>query len=458
VDPDFASNGRLIFYYSAAGGTDENRHRVASYVLGANGQLDMGTERVLVTNLRGPANHDGGAMAIGPDGKLYVGVGDTGCNSNQQPETQYTPTNFFATCLTNGNGKVLRVNLDGTIPPDNPLSNVSQVSACGDSCRADPGTTTAPPRTDVWVWGFRNPWRFWFDPQTGNLWLGDVGEISYEEINVIPPNGGGRHYGWPWREGAQGHPASACRDITPDVGDCVDPAYYCKHGGRQANVDSGCDSITGGVIIDSCEWPAAFRGRYYFSDNSNRNIYSVETTANRGGVVGGSRQNFATASGQPVHIAIGPDGALYWSVIAGADSSYVTRAGPRNPEQCATPDGGTGSGGGGAGGSDGSAGAGGSTTGAGGGGVGGAGVGGSGVGGSGVGGSGVGGSGVGGSGVGGSGVGGSGITPGGNAASGGIGVEEGAGCGCRVAPRGSGAALFGLALLGLLSRLRHRRR
>src|SRR4029079_5474878 len=84
LHPNFASNRLLIFYYSAAdsiGGTDLDRHRVVTVPLGTNDQLDMTQETILVRGLRGPANHDGGAIAIGPDGKLYVGDGDTGCNS-----------------------------------------------------------------------------------------------------------------------------------------------------------------------------------------------------------------------------------------------------------------------------------------------------------------------------------------------------------------------------------------
>src|SRR3970282_2174488 len=129
--------------------------------------------------------------------------------------------------------------------------------------------TTLPPaaaREDIWAWGFRNPWRFWFDGETGNLWVGDVGEVTFEEIDVIPQTGGGKHYGWPWREGGEGHPVAKCQDIQPS-GACLDPAYYCRHGGDQGGIDGNCESITGGVIVDSCQFPASFRGKYFFGDN-----------------------------------------------------------------------------------------------------------------------------------------------------------------------------------------------
>lgn len=176
VDPQFTTNHRLYFYYSADGsapvpGTDANRHRVVMRVLSAANQL--GSETLLLQGLRGPANHDGGALDIGPDGYLYIGVGDTGNNSNMAAEPPYTPTNFYPTCLADhptehggGNGKILRIGLDGAIPPTNPLVGATDVTACG----AGPATPISPgsvgsPRTEVYAWGFRNPFRLWVDPQ-----------------------------------------------------------------------------------------------------------------------------------------------------------------------------------------------------------------------------------------------------------------------------------------------------
>jgi glucose/arabinose dehydrogenase len=445
VHPDFGSNRRLLFYYSDGRSPAADKHRVSSVVLGTNGQLDMASEQILLRGLRGTGGHNGGAMAIGPDGKLYIGVGDTGCNSKLRPETLYRPTNFYATCLTNGNGKILRINLDGSIPSDNPLFGMNQVSACDNatcSTAVDPADVPpAAPRAEVWAWGLRNPWRFWFDPVTENLWIGDVGEISYEEINVLPRNSQRRHFGWPYREGAVGHPTSSCRAITPDVGDCVEPVYFCKHDAAQASVDDGCRSIMGGVIADSCEWPAPFRGRYYFADSRLRRLYSLEPTTARDGIVAGSRQDFGTAGGEPVHVALAPDGALYWVVIAAAGASYITRAFPRNPETCATPDAGSGGTGGGS-----------------------AGAGPAGSGGSGP--SGSGGSSAEGAGGTASGTGGAGATsgsgggnrPGANGGSGGAEAAEESGCGCRLASGRSSAALLGLMALGLLAASARRKR
>jgi glucose/arabinose dehydrogenase len=305
---------RLVLYWSragAAGGTDLDRHRVSSFALGADGLLDLGSERVLVQGLRGPANHDGGALAIGPDGLLYVGVGDTGCNSGRPPEPPSAPGNYFATCLDVANGKILRVALDGTVPADNPLADVAQATACGATCRDAPAGL-APPRREIWAWGFRNPWRLSFDPATGRLWVGDVGEITWEEVTVVER---GRHHGWPWREGASGWPRATCRDTVPDAGDCVEPAYACRHG---SGPDADCQSITGGVFLPAPRWPPALAGRYLFADNANGRLWTLEVDAARTGVVPGSRREVGRIrGGAPVSLRVGPDGDVYAAILPG---------------------------------------------------------------------------------------------------------------------------------------------
>jgi glucose/arabinose dehydrogenase len=315
VDPAFDLTRRLFFYYSRAdraGGTDDDRHRVVSVRLGDGGALDMATEVVLVDRLRGPANHDGGALAVGPDGHLYVGVGDTGCNTGRPPDASATPGNFFATCLSNANGKILRIALDGAIPDDNPLAQVAEATACGAVCGA-PLSGLAAPRREIWAWGFRNPWRFAFDPVTGLLWVGDVGEVSFEELTIVEK---GRHHGWPWREGRHGASTARCREMVPDTGDCVEPVYECGRDGA-VGVDGGCRSITGGTFLDGPRWPEALHGGYVFGDNVNGRIWTVELTGDRRGVVPGSRRELAVAAGAPVSFRVGPDGAVYVAVLPG---------------------------------------------------------------------------------------------------------------------------------------------
>jgi glucose/arabinose dehydrogenase len=317
VPPDFAERGRLLFYVSladAAGGTDLDRNRVLSVPLGGDGRLDLAAAEPIVTGLRGPENHDGGGMVTGPDGKLYVGVGDTGCNSGRPPSATEAPENFFATCLSNGNGKILRVNFDGSIPGDNPLAEVAEATACGETCGdAIAAGVLAPPRRDIFAWGLRNPWRFAFDPETGLLWVGDLGEVSYEEITIVER---GRHHGWPWREGPHGWPVETCRQVAPDAGDCVDPVYHCTRD-AEPGIDGGCVSITGGAFFAAARWPEPWRSRYVFGDNVTGRLWTVDLTADRRGVVPGSRREIAALSGSPVSIRPGPDGDLYVAVLPG---------------------------------------------------------------------------------------------------------------------------------------------
>ena len=324
VDPSFATNRRIFFYYSranSAGGTDLNRHRVVSITLGTDSKLVMSTEDIMVQDLRGPANHDGGALALSKDGtKLYVGVGDTGCNKSPDPPNP--PGNYFPTCLTNGNGKILRINLDKSIPSDNPLSSETAVTACGSSCGAAPSGTAAP-RKDIWAWGFRNPFRIWTDPVTGHLWVGDVGEGSWEEIDVL--TGGGKHHGWPWREGAHGWPATKCTETVPNKGNCVDPVH------EQAHASGSVGSITGGAIMDFCSWPTTFRGLYFFGDNATGKLWTVQPNTARDGVVSGSQKDFGSAP-SPVSIRPGPDGAMYIASLGGR----LYRFAPKAPVTCDT--------------------------------------------------------------------------------------------------------------------------
>ncbi len=332
VDPDFVHTRRLFLYYSLAnraGGTNADRHRVVSVVLAQDDTVDITQQKVLLRGLRGPANHDGGALVIGPDGKLYVGVGDTGCNSGQRPDPPYEPTNYFATCQNLGNGKILRINLDGSIPADNPLVGVGEVTACSESCHEPVSAERkAAPRTEIWAWGFRNPWRLWFDPQTHKLWAGDVGEITYEEIDIVEK---GKHYGWPWREGTHGWPATRCKTIAPDAGECVDPIYECSHGEGEHGTDGDCQSITGGVILDHCSWPDAFRGHYLFADNGNGRVWLMTVTPKRDGLVPGSREQLTQYEGLiPVTVREGPDGAAYFAIYP----SKIVRMAPKQPAVC----------------------------------------------------------------------------------------------------------------------------
>ena len=337
VDPQFATSNRLYFYYSASNGNADARHRVGWATIDpVTSMVNTAGLTDILVGMMGPANHNGGGITFGPDGYLYVGVGDTGCNCNCAPGRA---DNWFPTCLTNLNGKILRVDRDGGIPATNPLVGQAMVPACGANARPENSNTNgcnAPlyqtqvgaPRTEIYNWGFRNPWRFSFDPLTGHLWIGDVGEVTWEEITIS--TGPGQHHGWPFREGTAGDPVNSCATATPQgTGDCVEPAYAYAHNG-------GAGSVSGGVFTTHCSWPAAYQGLYWFSDytTDQRAIWSIQPNAARDGVVPNSRADIITNAEGIVHFTNGPDGALY---LINASFGQVWRLAPMNPVVC-TPD------------------------------------------------------------------------------------------------------------------------
>lgn len=341
VDPQFATSNRIYFYYSEAGSPTSDRHHVAWATLDpVTSILDTANLHIIVRGLFGPANHDGGGIKFGPDGYLYIGVGDTGCNCRCAPGTA---TNYFGTNLSVANGKILRVDRDGNVPATNPLTGAGlmvpgggAVPSCrnGANIRPDPAMPVAP-RTEIYNWGFRNPWRFSWDEQTGFLWIGDVGEVTYEEITVS--TGAGQHHGWPFREGAHGDAPTTCPGSTGIAGvpatmeNCVDPVFEYAHNG-------GAASVTGGVFSNHCSWPAPYNGRYWFADYDMQfeRVWTLtpDPATGRRQIVAGSRQEILNNAGGVVHFFNGPDGAIYMVSI---NASEIWRIAPTNPVAC-TPD------------------------------------------------------------------------------------------------------------------------
>lgn len=330
VDPLFASSQRLYFYYSR-GSNRNDRHAIGwATIDSTSNQVDVNNITNVLTGIYGPANHNGGGLKFGPDGYLYIGTGDTGCNCGCSPGQA---DNYNSTCLTNFQGKILRIDRDGNIPASNPLVNVASVKACPVSgarpCQRTPPSSNnmTSPAPEIYNWGFRNAWRFSWDEQTGFLWIGDVGEVTWEEITVS--QGPGEHHGWPFREGADGQSQSNCGDSTPSSGsNCVDPAYAYNHSESPA-VGSG--SVTGGVFSNHCSWPSNYRGKYWFGGFSRGRIWTLTPDAARTGVVSNSRETIVTGAGEPVHFFNGPDHAVY---AVDFNFGRIYRVAPSNPIPC----------------------------------------------------------------------------------------------------------------------------
>src|SRR6185295_16054984 len=180
LDPAFGTNGFIYLYRTkpGAGGCATSVGRFSQVVrvtFGPGDTVSIGSLVTLIDGIRTDnGNHDGGAIRLGSDNTLYVGVGDTGLGDNVGGPG--SATNPYAQDLKSLNGKILRINLDGTIPADNPFASTPGAVVCSTS-----GTGTATCK-EVWAYGFRNPFRMSFDGMTGTLWIADVGDLTVEEV------------------------------------------------------------------------------------------------------------------------------------------------------------------------------------------------------------------------------------------------------------------------------------
>jgi len=291
VDPAFASNGRVYLYRTRPGaggcGTSTGRVNEVIRVTISGDTIADGSTLVLVTGIPTDlGNHDGGGLRIGPDGHLYVGAGDSGLGDNQGGPG--SSTNPYAQDLGSLAGKVLRIALDGSVPADNPFVGV-------------PGA-----RPEVWAYGFRNPFRFSFDPEGGRLWLGDVGDFTWEEIDVVPRGG---NHSWP-----------ACEGLAPagcaGPGDVV-PVLVYPHSGAS----SYGSSVTGGDFGGAAMGP--FSGHYFFGDFVSGKIWRAVPNVARDGLAG-SPVVFDDGASGPVDIVRGPDGSLYYVAIGAGEVRRIS--------------------------------------------------------------------------------------------------------------------------------------
>jgi len=299
VDPSFASNGFVYLYRThqgsspPCGGTGRVNEVVRVTVSGGS----FGSLTTLVTGARTDGgNHDGGVLRIGPDGKLYVGVGDTGNGDNVGcPGSSSNP---YAHDLSALEGKILRINLDGTIPSDNPF--VGQAGARG----------------EIFARGFRNPFRISFDPLTGKLWVADVGDLAFEEISIVTS---GNDYAWP-------HCEATFPTGCEQPGD-VDPFFFYSHGGScpgEAGVPSLGTCIIGGDFAGST-FGSGLDGHYFFGDCTSSKVYHAVPNGTRNGFTGNPQLIVSNAQ-TPSDFTFGPDGALYYVADSGGAVRRVVPA------------------------------------------------------------------------------------------------------------------------------------
>lgn len=285
-DPAFSTNKHIFLYYTDSSGSN---NRISRFT--ANGDVAVPGSEVVVLNLSPlstATNHNGGNMLFGKDGKLYVGIGDNAYSANAQNLNTYL-------------GKVLRINSDGSVPAGNPF------------------TTGSEQRRRIWEYGLRNPYTLSAQPVTGRIFVNDVGQNTWEEVNDCTT--GGHNYGWPLAEGM---------DTNSKF---TNPVYTYKHGD---GIGLGC-AITGGTFFNPSKtnYPASDTGKYFFLDYCGSWIDMISFTNTPA-----TRSNFASSiAGSPVGMAAGPDGNLYFlSRAANAvyKIAYTTSSAPVIDEQPAS--------------------------------------------------------------------------------------------------------------------------
>jgi glucose/arabinose dehydrogenase len=238
--PDFGRSGVFYVYYSARPG--ERRTVLSRFTAsGDRSRADPASEQILLEVPQPFPNHKGGQIAFGPDGFLYVGLGDGGSGNDPGNRAQNLSVLL---------GKILRIDVGGAgqgapyrIPPDNPFAG-----------RPDA-------RPEVWAYGVRNPWRFSFDSATGDLWLGDVGQNATEEVDLVRR---GQNYGWPQLEGSR---------CTPARGQACNPAGTVLPVTEYPTASPNC-SVTGGFVYRAGRI-ASLQGAYVYGDYCSGKVWAL---------------------------------------------------------------------------------------------------------------------------------------------------------------------------------------
>ncbi|HZN54494.1 MAG TPA: PQQ-dependent sugar dehydrogenase, partial [Candidatus Polarisedimenticolaceae bacterium] len=283
-DPDYLEPGdasRYVYlYYTRAVGVTGSSCAISGMLWGGYNSIVrykesgglLSDEELL---LRGPQleanNHNGGTLRFGLDKTLFASMGDNDTDAYPLPKSRD---------MNDLRGKILRINRDGSIPPDNPF--VEQA-----------GT-----RPEIWAWGLRNPFRMSVDPLDGTLYIGDVGEARWEEINA---GVAGADYGWPCLESGQ-----TFRSCDPAPTEDVKPIYAYNHGEG--------DSVIGGPVYRAGSFPPEYAGAYFFGDYGGNWIRRATIAAD--GTLTDVR-TFVPDATALVDLAISPAGCLTWVSIAG---------------------------------------------------------------------------------------------------------------------------------------------
>ncbi len=279
--PDYANNGYFYVDYSNSAGNNQiSRFSVST----TNPNVaDPNSEFPLLTINQPFSNHNGGCIAFGPDGYLYISSGDGGSGGDPGNRAQNN------TLLL---GKLLRIDIDNTsgnlnysIPTDNPFAD-----------------DTSNLRKEIWAFGLRNAWKFSFDFTANNIWIGDVGQGSWEEINRQPIASAGLNYGWRCYEGNQAFNTTGC----PPPADLIFPI------GEYPQVGGNCSSVTGGYVYRGSIY-SDIAGLYFFADYCRGFIGTITadgTLVNHGNFNNGNWSSFGEDINKELYI-VNAGGSIY---------------------------------------------------------------------------------------------------------------------------------------------------
>jgi len=307
--PNFANNGHFYVHYT----NNDDNSSISRFTVdaGSPNTVDPATEQIVMVISQPYLNHNGGCLKFGPDGYLYIGMGDGGSAGDPQNYAQNTNSML---------GKMLRIDVDNgspySIPANNPFVNDANVL------------------DEIWAIGLRNPWRFSFDRMTGDLWIGDVGQGAREEIDLQPASSnGGENYGWRCYEGDNSYNTSGCGP----AGDYVGALHDYNHSG-------GSCSVTGGFVYRGSDQPA-LSGIYIYADYCSGRIWTLSPDGsgsyddNLSNTYGGyDLSSFGEDTDGELYAARLGTGTIY-KVTADACSAFAANATIVNETCAATNDG-----------------------------------------------------------------------------------------------------------------------
>lgn len=241
--PKFAQNGLAFLSYTAEG---PSLTSVVTRMLRSDDGLSLNanSEEVLLRVNQPYSNHNGGHIAFGPDGYLYIGLGDGGSGGDPQGHGQNLQTLL---------GSMLRIDVNNSAPAGTPNGIPYAIPSTNPFANGEQG------RPEIYAWGLRNPWRWSFDKISGDLWVADVGQNSWEEVSIITAPG---NFGWNGKEGTHCYQSRNCNN--PDF---IDPVLEYSH-------DDGC-SVTGGYVYRGSALPS-LQGTYLFSDYCSGTLWGAK--------------------------------------------------------------------------------------------------------------------------------------------------------------------------------------